>query len=407
MSQLRRSPTLSELATLRMALASLFACLLAVPLACAASSSGGPGGATNGGASGAGATSAGGSNSGGSGGFLDGGGDAPVIDEDSACLVDRIRGEPIPAVVLFQLDTSGSMNCDVNNPGCLAGDPTPAPNDSRWDLFRATLSQSLPALPASAQVGLMNFPTTFSCSQNSPVVDFTPIASAQTSIPAALNQLTPQGITPTHDAVLNGFLRLEGSALAGNRFLVLATDGQSTVCAGCDAACSFAALAQDDQQMVADIAARAAQGLKTFVIGVQGSSSYRNILSRMASASGTQIPGCSDNGPVYCHYDLTDPNLDFAQSLADALTDVAGSISSCEFSIPDSSGGSFDPGKVNVEVDTGAGPTAVKRDPSRQDGWDYSDDDTQIVLYGPSCEAAKAATTAQVNLLFGCPTVIK
>ncbi|MGE0327931.1 MAG: VWA domain-containing protein, partial [Polyangiaceae bacterium] len=329
------------------------------------------------------------------------------IDEDSACLVETIRGEAVPAVVLFQLDTSGSMNCNVSNPGCLSADPTGTPNDSRWDLFRSTLVSILPALPASASVGLMNFPTTFSCSQNAPAVDFTPLASAQTSIPAALNGLTPEGITPTHDAVLNGFARLEGSTLEGNRFLVLATDGQSTVCQGCDAACSLSALAQDDQQMIADIAGRAQQGLKTFVIGVQGSSSYRAILSQMASASGTARPGCSDSGPVYCHYDLTDPSLDFATSLSDALSDVAGTIQSCEFSIPDSSNASFDPGKVNVQVNTGSGAMPIKRDPSRQDGWDYSDDQSQIVLYGAICDATKAASDAQVDLLFGCPTVVK
>lgn len=384
-----------------------------VCVACAASSGSGGGGNGAGGSAGTGAEagssgSAGSAGSGNGGGIgLDAGSDGPLIDEDSACLVETIRGEAVPAVVLFQLDTSGSMNCNVSNPGCLTGDPTPAPNDSRWDLFRTTLVQSLSALPASSNVGLMNFPTTFSCSQNSPVVDLTPLASAQTSIPAALNQLTPEGITPTHDAVLNGFARLEGSALEGNRFLVLATDGQSTVCQGCDAACSLSALAQDDQQMIADIAERAQQGLKTFVIGVQGSSSYRSILSQMASASGTARPSCSDSGPVYCHYDLTDPSLDFATSLSDALSDVAGTIQSCEFSIPDSSNASFDPGKVNVQVNTGSGAMPIKRDPSRQDGWDYSDDQSQIILYGAICDATKAATNAQVDLLFGCPTVVK
>lgn len=395
-----------------------FLCLaIATGVACSdAGSSSGPARVGSGASAGAGNTTSGGSSGSGGGSgsglggslSLDGGGDAPGITEDSACLVDRIEGEAVPAQVLFQLDKSGSMNCAVTNPGCLTGDPTPAPDDSRWDLFRTTLLDTLPALPATTSVGLMTFPSTFSCSENSLVVSFDAVTTATGSFGSALSGISPEGITPTHDAVLNGFSQLAASTFDGDRYLVLATDGQSTVCEGCDAACSFSALDADNEQMIANIATRAGEGLRSFIIGVQGSEGFRNILSRMASAGGTAQPGCSDNGPTYCHYDLTDPSLDFSQSLKDALTSVAGSVVTCEFEIPDSSGGEFDPNQLNVEITDAGGMTSqIPRDPNRGDGWDYNDDQTKVVLHGPPCEQAKSTATGSVTLLFGCPTVVR
>jgi len=206
--------------------------------------------------------------------------------------------------------------------------------------------------------------------------------------------------------VANAFARLRARPADETRFMVLATDGAATVCLGCDAGCSFDDQDRDNEDLVADVR-RAAEDddIRTFVIGVPGSSSYRTILSRMASGAGTGRPGCSDSGPTYCHFDLTDPSLDFGAALRDALGTIGEAVLSCEYDIPDNPDGAFDPTRVNVRLtnDDGTEQT-IGRDSSRAAGWDYSDDMSRIELHGDACARARTVTRGRIDVLFGCPT---
>lgn len=370
----------------------------------AAGSSGSAGSAASGGSSGTAGSAgiSGGAGSAGSlGGSAGGGGTA-----GNGCLTDSYKGDAVPAVLMFQLDTSGSMNCDANDTSCLAGDPTADPNDSRWDVFRNTLIQALGTLPDTDSAGVMHYPggADSACAPADALVDIGLLSTTRSQITSQLQSLTPAMVTPTHDAVLNALAVLKASTASGNKFLVLATDGKATVCKGCDAGCSNGQLDADSNELVNDVAAAKAEGLPTFVIGVRGSESYRNILSRLASAAGTQTsPGCNDNGPNYCHFDLTDPSLDFGQSLSDALAAISGQVLSCEFSIPPSDG-TFDPTLVNVQLTSSGMSTSILQDPSRTNGWNYSADGTKIVLYGSACESAKNAQSGSIDIVYGCPT---
>ena len=99
--------------------------------------------------------------------------DARMVDAQprdfgfDACETTTATAEPLPATLLFQVDTSGSMNCRADDPSCLSGDPTADPDDSRYDVFRQVLVEALAGLPDSTRVGLMHFPVTFSCAENS------------------------------------------------------------------------------------------------------------------------------------------------------------------------------------------------------------------------------------------------
>ena len=324
-----------------------------------------------------------------------------------ACETTTAFAEPLPATLLFQVDTSGSMNCAVADPGCLSGEPTATPDDSRYDVFTQVLGEALMSLPDATRVGLMHFPITFSCAENTADVIIDELGTNRAAIASALAGITPEGITPTHDAVAYGLDRLRARTSDDSRYLVLATDGASTVCIGCDAACSFDALDGDNEDMIDRIAAAASEDIPTFVIGVPGSQSFRAILSRMATAGATARPGCSDLGPTYCHYDLTDPGLDFGVALRDALGAIGESVLSCEYPIPPNPDGTFDSGRVNVRLTDEAGTeTSVPRDPSRMDGWDYSDAMDRIILHGPACDAAQSLVNGRIDVLFGCPTVL-
>jgi len=332
--------------------------------------------------------------------------DAPLSDTGFvACESTSASADRVPATLLLQLDTSGSMNCDASERACLTGDPTPAPDDSRWDVLRLRMNDALAALPDTDRAGLMHFPVTFSCAGTDAQVPIAPLSSARGYIASAVARLVPEGITPTHDAVANALAILDDEP-GPSRYLVLATDGAASTCIGCDAACSFDDLDRDNEALVARVAAARTAGLSTFVIGVPGSQSYREILSRMASAGGTARAGCSDAGPVYCHHDLTDPGLDFSTALRDALAAIGEAVISCEYTIPPNPEGAFDPSLVNVRIESTGSAMDVPRDPGRTSGWDYDDAGTHIVLHGAACEAAQAETTTRVEVLFGCPTIL-
>jgi hypothetical protein len=50
----------------------------------------------------------------------------------------------------------------------------------------------------------------------------------------------------------------------------------------------------------------------------------------------------------------------------------------------------------------------VLKDPSHQNGWDYADaTHTKIKLYGPACDAYKAAKGNKITIILGCQSKIK
>lgn len=337
--------------------------------------------------------------------------DAAHIDPDAACLTTSTAAKATPANLLFQLDVSGSMNCpptDGVSASCAAS------ASSRWSIFRTELKKALSALPDHNSAGLMHYPTgtgTFSsdptgCVPSTSDVGLGLLSATRSKIGTSLDGRTPAGGTPTHDAVKTALAALSAAKAEGNKFLVLATDGNATFCTGCDISCNSAALATDSEAMIKEVEDAAKAGVRTFVIGVPGSSGFRTVLSRMAEAGGTKAkPGCSNTGPEYCHWDMTTAT-DFGSALKAVLAAIGGAALSCEYTLPPKDG-SFDPTKVNVRLSSGSSTTDLPRDASRKDGWDYSDDGKSVILYGSACDQAKATSDGSVTLLFGCPTIIK
>lgn len=384
--------------------------MVAFMAACAASSntlsssstgeSGGTGGSSSGTA---------GSGMGGSDINFDGG--TPPIDPDAACLSETFGAQAAPAILMFQLDVSGSMNCAPTDTVCATGDPMPG---SRWEVFKSKLQPALGQLPSTSSAGLMHYPTgkgTFSgdptgCVPQVPDVALAPISSSLAAINTALAAIAPAGGTPTHDAMTAAYKQLEAAQIPGNKYLVLATDGQATFCAGCDLFCTSAEMMTDNETLIMEVSAAAAKGIRTFVLGAPGSGPYRTILSRIAEAGQTSASmGCSNQGPNYCHYDMT-TSPDFAAALEAALAAVGGATLSCAYDIPKANG-SFDPGQVNVQLTINGQPTQIAQDKSHADGWDYSADGKQILLYGKTCDDAKSALNGKIDILYGCPTILK
>src|SRR5690606_31364657 len=81
-------------------------------------------------------------------------------------------------------------------------------------------------------------------------------------------------------------------------------------------------------------------------------------LSRAAIAGGTASESCEEEGPDYCHFDLSDED-DFEEGLGSALDRILGGIAPCAFSIPEPDQSSVDPALVNVVLHTGEGDAEI------------------------------------------------
>src|SRR5690606_35066265 len=122
---------------------------------------------------------------------------------------------------------------------------------------------------------------------------------------------------------------------------------------------------------------------------------------------GTAKPGCSDNGPNYCHMDLTTAP-DFSQALRDGLADVSGQILSCSYQLPEPpSNQTLDTSLINV-IFTPSGskePKLIGRSTARdcKTGWRL--ENGTVTICPDTCAAIQEDPGASLELLFGCEAV--
>ncbi|HEY3495803.1 MAG TPA: vWA domain-containing protein [Polyangiaceae bacterium] len=337
------------------------------------------------------------------------------IDPDEACALATDTVEAIPAVLELVIDTSGSMTWP---PGWAPtpDDDTPPPGATKWEITRDALEVAVDTLAPEVALGANFYPNVSGddvgiCLLNRVALPIAPLGAAGSSArgdwSSALADVVPIGGTPTEGAYLFGIEQLSSTQLDGSKFLLLITDGTPTCTLDCE--CTDDNLPVDSDPLIAEAASALEDGIRTFVIGSPGSEGTRGVLSALATAGGTAKENCSDDGPVYCHFDMT-TEPDLANGLARALDQVAMSLRSCEYPIPEPPDDrTLDRDRVNVLYTPSSGETeTVPRDPSAtkcDEGWQYSDDGKSILLCGEACEAAKADVGARVEVLFGCETV--
>lgn len=327
------------------------------------------------------------------------------------CNAEVRPGERVPVDMYFLVDSSGSMQEAV------AG-------GSKWEVVSQALVSFLnDPRNAGTGVGIGYFPSTpGQCMPGDagclciPIINLclatgggscTVSDYAQPSVPLALPPVVAPviadigghgigGGTPTRPA-LEGALSYLGQWASAHPerkpLLVLATDGEPSECQ------------LNTPQDVADVAAAALTGpqaIRTFVIGVGRSLVSLNLV---AQAGGTD------------HAFLVDTGGDVTKEFADALDQIRGAATACEFSIPKSgsAGQSVDPTKVNVSyVPSGSSvPTRVPQtfmgSPSNCDssgGWYYDNPaaPTAIKLCDVTCRSLSGST---IQLEFGCETVVR
>jgi hypothetical protein len=242
------------------------------------------------------------------------------------------------------------------------------------------------------------------------ITDYQRLAVPIAELPAAasplvrsLNSTFPNGGTPTDPAAaaVLGELRGRASRQPDRRpVLVVVTDGLPN---SCDA---------DPVALIARLLDEAHQGtppIPTYVVGVFSLTDLADgarTLDRWAAAGGSGMPFVLTAGD------------DLTQKLIDALNQIRGAALPCEYTIPTPSSGMIDYNKVNVHVSSGAAGfdigyvgSADKCDPVKG-GWYYDVDPergstpTRVIMCEATCKAFKMDTAANIELRFGCQTVV-
>lgn len=315
--------------------------------------------------------------------------------------------------VLLVIDKSGSM---AETPEGFDGD--------KWSAMKTSLATSLAEVDDNVGLGLALYPID-GCSvpAGSDIeVSVQPSAQALPDVLAALDDAMPSGGTPTAAALARAhayFTDGAGSVLTGDKFVLLATDGgpncndsascgAATCTVNIDGMCpaqvanccdpdqageGAQAGCLDDDATTAAIAALAADGVDTFVVGIPGTETYAESLDAFAESGGR--PSSSDSP----RYFAVSASGDGASGLTSVLRAITGSlITSCRLQLDSDPP---DLRKLNVEVD---GTVVTQGD----DGWalDTSTSPPTVELLGESCDRIEQNGVENVTVTFGCPTMV-
>ncbi|HTQ06963.1 MAG TPA: vWA domain-containing protein [Polyangiaceae bacterium] len=356
-------------------------------------------GGTGGGISLTGGSSAGGSSSVGVGGGVSVGGSTSGSSGSvgsggfagaDACASVTEDTNKIEVALLFMVDISGSMNCPVpeQDPPCEV-DPNKTFPQTRWTEMSPALKGFFDSMASAGMwAGISFFSRNGSCNESDyekPDSEIALLPAAAMNLDSVVDKQKPAGSTPTVPA-LEGALTHAGDWAAAhpdqNVVVVYATDGYPM---GCD---------KNTIDVAAKDAADAFNGphqIRTYVLGVGPNLSD---LNSIAMSGGTDMA------------ELIDTGQDVTSQLTAKFNAIRSAVAvDCTYAVPaPPAGQTLDPNKVNVEyngTEIGYNNTATC-----DQGWQYANNNSQVVLCGSTCDQVKADANAKINISFGCETVV-
>jgi hypothetical protein len=342
---------------------------------------------------------------------------AILEDPKTACAGWVGESEAEASVVEFMIDVSGSMLKTTSSTGTL----------SKWTVTQNALRNSINELPSSLPVGMTFFPNmrlnasdqvrpVTACVESSDDVPIATLADAHRKLLVSTvdnMRANSQGATPTHDAYTIALAALKANTDPGQKYIVLITDGQPTQSLGCVGTGMTCTPEPPEPVISAISAANKDDKIKTFLVGSPGSekndctnADVRDWLSAAARAGGTDTADCRDQGPKYCHFDLSQAS-DFAVALSGALGTISRSVVSCDYSVPPPPDKeTIDKNLVNMIYNDGAGKYSLVLPSGAstcEKGWHFTDSTmSQIHVCTQTCALLQKNPMASVSLLFGC-----
>ena len=353
--------------------------------------------------------------------------DAGIDDlRDASCAGWTAEPEGLPVVLQLVVDVSGSMD-----------EEAPGSDDSKWEVTQPALAAAIDTFPGSTAVGVLYYPNrdtddtdenpqdVSACVNVDALIPIAPLGAAgspqRQALADSLDDAAPDGLTPTHDAYRHALNEgLLASTYSGDRYMLLITDGAPTLSLECVRAAGGGmggggVNVVDPNPIVDEIIAARAQGIRTFVIGSPGSEvgedgeDMRPWLSRAAIEGGTAADGCSETGPNFCHFDMTQAP-DFAAALTAALQAITGAVVSCSYELPDPPAGQMlDLTKINAFYTPASGgePQLIPQAPAGacSEGWQIVDN--RVELCADTCSLVQSDQAGRFELLFGCATMVE
>jgi hypothetical protein len=275
--------------------------------------------------------------------------------------------------VMFVLDRSGSMSTAFSG------------NESRWKVLTSALAASLPSVNETMAIGALLFPSGSSMEDCSlpGTANLAPALDHVQPLLSILESTSPGGATPTAVAIDAASAQLlDVRAATTARALVLATDGapncdsaldpNTCTCASGGGMCRRNAdQCLDDARTVAHIAAVAAQGIPTYVIGIadSGDAAFSNVLNAMAVAGGRPLTNASTSYyPAPSQADL--------ETAISTIRDQVGACTYLTTSVPNAEG------SITITFN---GQT-LPYDPDGGVGWSWSSKGNgEVLLLGATC----------------------
>jgi hypothetical protein len=321
-----------------------------------------------------------------SGGLATGGGGGTAYN----CGLYQFKPMPKNADILLVLDRSASMQ----------DPPDSSTTASKWSIVVPTLNAVVTATDSSVLWGMKSFPegSGSECVAGSVTsrIDVGIAASNALAVTGAISTTTPDGNgTPTGDAINAAVGYLSSLADANPKYIVLATDGEPS----CAAIPSSEDTAAAKTYAVTAVGNAKTAGFPTFVIGIATSDASDTATLNMMADAGGEVPAGASN-PLAPHFYLANDMT----TLSAALGSITGQISSCLFPLATPPPVPNDPTKLGVYL--GSAMTSIPNDPSKTDGWAYTDsNDTAVEIYGAWCTMIQAAGAGAVQIIFGCPMI--
>ena len=322
----------------------------------------------------------------------------PALDLAAQCGVQNFMLQKgLPPEVMIVLDRSASMTTSFDS-------------GTRWSKVTAAVKQVVTGLQGQIGWGLTVFPHDNDCG-TSASVDVQIASMNATAISSQISSYSPDGNTPTADAINKAAAYMASRTTANPKYLLLSTDGEPNCgTIGTTCTCPFGGspdangqchvsgvpvgaclnVPTDDGASKAEAAlgAAAAQGIHTFVIGVASDSSDASELDTLAVDGAEPRAGSPKYYAVGSEADLVT-----------AVNTIASQIISCSFGVttPPPS----DLSLVTIKVNG----SDLARDTTHTNGWDFGTNQTSLNFYGAACATLQASSSASVQAIYACPPV--